>query len=141
MVSLGQVRRILLSTVYPTAFAGIAVAILLFYIVCIPVYDTIEMDLPHARSAEIIQFTEPVVDVVVRGDGTVELLWKDVAIPDLAQRLRGQQYVPGVTWVVVAADRRVSYGKVKAVLGELAEARVQRITLRTSKFPTEAVSP
>ena len=138
-VSLDQFRRILLSMVYPITFGGVWLVLLIFYIACTPVHEAIEEILPHAVSAEILQRTVPGLDVLVRDDGTVELMWKRVSDADLVERLRNWPYLPNPKWVVVSADRHTALGRIKAVLDRLSQAGVDRITLRTSKFPIHHV--
>jgi biopolymer transport protein ExbD len=92
--------------------------LLIFFMVATVLKDTIrrlDVQLPESRSSEVAETKPLTIEMAV--DGSISLNGELVDMGQLEDRLRDSGTGNGQRAVIIKADKRLSYGKVIAVMG------------------------
>jgi biopolymer transport protein TolR len=125
-------RRTPMAEINVTPMVDVMLVLLIIFMVTAPLLASgVQVDLPESKAAALEQNREP---VTITLDPAGAIYIGDLPIPAdaLAPRLRqiaARSSERGGPRIFLRADRRLDYGRVMAVMGELNAAGLRRIAL------------
>lgn len=120
-----------MSDINVTPMVDVMLVLLIIFMVTAPLLTVgVPVDLPKTNAATITGQDEPLV-VSVDSAGSVFLQETEVALDDLAPRLRAIIQNKPETRIFVRGDKAVNYGRVVEVMGTLTSAGFSRVALIT----------
>ena len=99
----------------------------------------VPVDLPETEAAQLTDRDEPLV-VSVDAEGKVYIQETEVGLDGLAAKLRAVMGARQDTFVYVRGDRAIDYGRVMEVMGALAAAGFDKVSLM-AEVPRAGSSP
>lgn len=121
-------ERAVLSEINVTPFVDVMLVLLIIFMVTAPlIKQGIDVELPPASGKELPP--EERLDIVVKKDGTIYLNKTKMPLDKLRVKLKAvAKRNPNV---FLKADRRVSYGTVVGIIGEIKEAGIEKLGIVT----------
>ncbi len=126
-----RTRRAPMADINVTPMVDVMLVLLIIFMVTAPLLTAgVPVNLPDARAKPLDQDQKPVA-ISLDADGRIFVGEAEVAnadLPDLLTRLaaRGGEKPPQI---FLRADKRLDYGRVMAVMGELSRAGLNRVAL------------
>ncbi len=120
--------RNVMSEINITPLVDVMLVLLIIFMVTAPLLKQgLEVDLPKAKGKELP--AEERLNVTIKKNGKIYLNNKSVSISVLKKKLKAVSKLnPNV---YLQADRRVSYGRVMKVMGEIKDAGIEKVGLIT----------
>jgi TolR protein len=117
-----------MSEINITPLVDVMLVLLIIFMVTAPLLKQgLEVDLPKAKGKELP--AEERLNVTIKKNGKIYLNNKSVSISVLKKKLKAVSKLnPNV---YLQADRRVSYGRVMKVMGEIKDAGIEKVGLIT----------
>ncbi len=129
-----------MSDINVTPMVDVMLVLLVVFMITAPLLTVgVPVDLPKAAASVIKGQDEPLV-ISVNAEGRLYLQDSEVALDQLAARLRAITESKPETRIFVRGDRTIQYGQVMAVMGALNLAGFTRVALIT-ELPREARQP
>lgn len=130
-------RKGLLSEINVTPLVDVMLVLLIIFMITAPLLTTgLKVDLPKTRAGEIKPTEKPLVIIITR-EGKILVGKEAVSLRRLSRWLAEARAAGLVKEVQLRADRRVPYGLVAKVLGELSGAGITNIALVTQPLENE----
>ena len=121
----------MLSEINITPFVDVMLVLLVIFMVTTPMMQQgIEVDLPETASSGVTVYEDPFV-LVVHRNGQIKAGSETLPIRSLRRKLTTIFQTRKNQQVYIQADRRVDYGVVAEVLGEVKAAGISNIGLVT----------
>ncbi len=114
-----------------TSMTDIVFLLLIFFMVSTTFVDfsrQLDIQLPDTQAAEVMQDVQQHV-VELGTQGALQLDGQPVQLQDLAQALRQRARQARQRSVIIRADKRLPYGQVITVLGQIRQADIQDIAV------------
>jgi len=125
-----------LSEINVTPLVDVMLVLLIVFMVAAPLLSVgVPVDLPKTAAAQLSDRVEPLV-VSVDADGGIFLQETAVTLETLAPRLQAVTANKPDTIIYVRGDKGIPYGQVMTVMGAIAAAGFQRVSL-VAEFPDE----
>ncbi|MCJ7420896.1 ExbD/TolR family protein [Sphingomicrobium astaxanthinifaciens] len=127
-----RARRAPMAEINVTPFVDVMLVLLIIFMVTAPLLVAgVAVDLPESRAETLDQSAEP-VQLSIDRDGVISI--DDLVVPEdaLADRLAAiaeEPAPPEGRRIYLRADRRLDYGRVMRVVGELNAAGLNRVAL------------
>jgi biopolymer transport protein ExbD len=129
----------LMADINITPMVDVMLVLLVIFMVTAPLLVAgVRIDLPRNAAPKISHLQKPVI-VTLTADGSLYLGDDPVERPALAARLSLLRTQDGDAVVYLRADKKIAYGEVVALLGQVGNAGYQRISL-LSQFTEGAPS-
>ena len=120
-----------MSEINVTPLVDVMLVLLVVFMITAPLLTVgVPVDLPETEAAQLTDRDEPLV-VSVDAEGKVYIQETEVALDGLAAKLRAVMGARQDTFVYVRGDRAIDYGRVMEVMGALAAAGFDKVTLIT----------
>ncbi|MFQ5656911.1 MAG: ExbD/TolR family protein [Candidatus Methylomirabilales bacterium] len=113
-----------------TSLIDVMFLLLIFFMVTstfVEVQRKLDLELPEAKAADLAQKERKPIQIEMDRGGRITLDGQEVSLSTLEARLKNPQEKR--TTAVVRADRRLSHGKVTAVLGISRDAGIREIAI------------
>ncbi len=124
-----------------TPMVDVMLVLLVIFMVTAPLLVAgVRVDLPKNAAPRISHVQKPVV-VTLAADGALYLGDGRIDLTSLEVRLAELRAKEGDALVYVRADRRIAYGDVLELLGQVANSGYQRISLLSQATSASAQSP
>ncbi len=124
-------RRQALSEINVTPFVDVMLVLLVIFMITAPLLQQgIDVNLPNAKGEELSP-TERIV-ITVKQDGKIYLNKSSVTVQTLKSKFKGKSDKD----VFLKADKKVSYGVIVSIMGELREAGIERLGMITESEAT-----
>jgi biopolymer transport protein ExbD len=118
-----------LAEINVTPLVDVMLVLLIIFMVAAPLMVVrVPVELPQTSAARISQPRQPVIVTVTRA-GAIHLREEPVPQAALVDRLAALKEEVGDAVVYVRADRRIDYGRVLSVLGEVGQAGFAKVSL------------
>ncbi len=125
----GRRNRRMMSDINVTPFVDVMLVLLVVFMITAPLLTVgVDVDLPEGEVPEIPGQDEPLA-VSIDAEGKVYLQETEVALDELAPRLRAVTEEKPKTRIFVRGDKAIDYGRVMHVMGVLSEAGFTNIAL------------
>jgi biopolymer transport protein TolR len=112
-----------------TPFVDVMLVLLVVFMVTAPLLTVgVPVDLPKAPAAVISTPDEPIV-ITIDAKSRVYIQETEVALENLAARLRAITGTNPETRIFVRGDKAIEYGKVMEVMGSVSEAGFKKVSL------------
>jgi biopolymer transport protein TolR len=125
-------RRSPMAEINVTPMVDVMLVLLIIFMVTAPLLTAgVQVDLPDSKAAPLEQNRQPVT-ITIDGSGQVFVDDAPVAPDALGPRLRqiaASRREPGGPRIFLRADRRLDYGRVMAVMGEINHAGLRKVAL------------
>ena len=132
-------NRGLMSEINVTPFVDVMLVLLVVFMITAPLLTVgVDVDLPEGEVPEIPGQDEPLA-VSIDAEGKVYLQETEVALDELAPRLRAVTEEKPETRIFVRGDKAIDYGRVMLVMGVLSEAGFTNIAL-IAELPKDAAA-
>jgi biopolymer transport protein TolR len=131
-------RRSPMSEINVTPMVDVMLVLLIIFMVTAPLLTAgVQVDLPESKAAALEQDQEP---VAISIDGSGAIFIDDAAVPAAALPARLRQIAAssgreGGPRIYLRADRRLDYGRVMQLMGELNRAGLRRVALVSTAGP------
>jgi biopolymer transport protein TolR len=133
-------RRTPMAEINVTPMVDVMLVLLIIFMVTAPLLATgVQVDLPESKAAALEQNEEPVA-ISIDPAGNVFVGDAPIAIDALGARLRqiaAASHEQGGPRIFLRADRRLAYGRVMRVMGEINRAGLRKVAMVTAP-PNEA---
>lgn len=127
----GRHRRAVMSDINITPFVDVMLVLLVVFMITAPLLTQgVPVSLPEVENQPITDTEEP-VQVTIKQNGSVFIQTKEVAMPELVERLQAIKNVRPTVAILLRADTNVPYGKVMQVMGALQMAGLVDVGLVT----------
>ena len=130
----GRGRRAPMADINVTPLVDVMLVLLIIFMVTAPLLTAgVPVDLPDARAKALDQDQEP-VQVSLDGAGKVFVDKDEVSealLPDILSQIAARGDPAKPRQVFLRADRKLDYGRVMRVMGELNRAGLNRVALVT----------
>src|SRR4051812_17446995 len=126
-------RRSVMSEINVTPMVDVMLVLLIIFMISAPLLTVgVPLDLPQSQAKSLDQDKEPLT-VSVNLQGQVFLQNTEIAVDELVPKLKAITEARGGTdeRVYVRGDRKVDYGTVMKVMGQLSGAGFHRVALVT----------
>ena len=125
-----------LAEINVTPLVDVMLVLLIVFMVTAPLLSVgVPVDLPKTAAAQLSDRVEPLV-VSVDANGGIFLQETAVTLETLAPRLQAVTENKPDTIIYVRGDKGIPYGQVMTVMGAIAAAGYQRVSL-VAEFPDE----
>ena len=125
-------RRTPMAEINVTPMVDVMLVLLIIFMVTAPLLVAgVPVDLPESKAKALDQEERP-VQISLDAKGAIHVDEQAVAPADLPARLgaiAGQGKAPGGPRVFLRADRKLDYGRVMAVMGEINAAGLRKVAL------------
>ena len=120
--------RSVLSEINVTPLVDVALILLIIFMVTAPLLKQgIDVDLPQAKGKELP--AEERIMIILKKDGTLYLNEKKMNMAQVVEKLRAISKInPDV---YLKADKKVPYGNVVKLMGEIKEAGIEKLGMVT----------
>ncbi len=117
-----------MSEINVTPFVDVMLVLLIIFMVTAPLLKQgLDVDLPKAKGKELP--AEERIMVSVKKDGKIYLNRRAVSLSELTRKLRAISKRNPTLYL--QADRRVPYGEVVKIMGEIKSAGIEKVGLMT----------
>ncbi len=117
-----------MSEINVTPFVDVMLVLLIIFMVTAPLLKQgLDVDLPRAKGKELP--AEERIMVSVKKDGKIYLNRRAVSLSELTRKLRAISKRNPTLYL--QADRRVPYGEVVKIMGEIKSAGIEKVGLMT----------
>lgn len=126
-------RRRVMSEINVTPMVDVMLVLLIIFMVSAPLLTVgVPIDLPQSQAKSLEQDKEPLT-VSVNDRGQIFLQNSEIAVDDLIPKMKAVADARGGTEarVYVRGDRKVDYGTMMKVMGQLSSAGFHRVALVT----------
>jgi biopolymer transport protein TolR len=126
-------RRRVMSEINVTPMVDVMLVLLIIFMVSAPLLTVgVPIDLPQSQAKSLEQDKEPLT-VSVNEKGQIFLQNTEIAVDDLIPKMKAVADARGGTEarVYVRGDKRVAYGTMMKVMGQLSSAGFHRVALVT----------
>ena len=118
-----------MSEINVTPLVDVMLVLLVVFMITAPLLTVgVPVDLPETEAAQLTDRDEPLV-VSVDAEGKVYIQETEVELGGLAAKLRAIVGARQDTFVYVRGDRAIDYGRVMEVMGALAAAGFDKVSL------------
>ena len=118
-----------MSEINVTPLVDVMLVLLVVFMITAPLLTVgVPVDLPETEAAQLTDRDEPLV-VTVDAEGKVHIQETEVAFDELAAKLRAIMGAREDAYVYVRGDRTIAYGRVMEVMGALAAAGFDKVSL------------
>ncbi len=118
-----------MSEINVTPLVDVMLVLLVVFMITAPLLTVgVPVDLPETEAAQLSDRDEPLV-VTVDAEGKVHIQETEVDLDRLAAKLRAIMGARSDTYVYVRGDRAIAYGRVMEVMGSLAAAGFDKVSL------------
>jgi biopolymer transport protein TolR len=125
-------RRTPMAEINVTPMVDVMLVLLIIFMVTAPLLTAgVQVDLPDSKAAPLEQNRQPVT-ITIDGSGQVFIDDAPVAADALGPRLQqiaAASHEPGGPRIFLRADRRLDYGRVMGVMGEINHAGLRKVAL------------
>ena len=125
-------RRSPMAEINVTPMVDVMLVLLIIFMVTAPLLTAgVQVDLPDSKAAPLEQNRQPVT-ITIDGSGQVFVDDAPVAADTLGPRLQqiaAASHEPGGPRIFLRADRRLDYGRVMSVMGEINHAGLRKVAL------------
>ncbi|MCY3671791.1 MAG: protein TolR [Alphaproteobacteria bacterium] len=129
-----------MSDINVTPLVDVMLVLLVVFMITAPLLTVgVPVDLPETEAAQLTDRDEPLV-VSVDAEGKVYIQETEVGLDGLAAKLRAVMGARQDTFVYVRGDRAIDYGRVMEVMGALAAAGFDKVSLM-AEVPRAGSSP
>lgn len=129
-----------MSEINVTPLVDVMLVLLVVFMITAPLLTVgVPVDLPETEAAQLTDRDEPLV-VSVDAEGKVYIQETEVGLDGLAAKLRAVMGARQDTFVYVRGDRAIDYGRVMEVMGALAAAGFDKVSLM-AEVPRAESSP
>ena len=129
-----------MSEINVTPLVDVMLVLLVVFMITAPLLTVgVPVDLPETEAAQLTDRDEPLV-VSVDAEGKVYIQETEVGLDGLAAKLRAVMGARKDTFVYVRGDRAIDYGRVMEVMGALAAAGFDKVSLM-AEVPRAGASP
>ena len=129
-----------MSEINVTPLVDVMLVLLVVFMITAPLLTVgVPVDLPETEAAQLTDRDEPLV-VSVDAEGKVYIQETEVGLDGLAAKLRAVMGARQDTFVYVRGDRAIDYGRVMEVMGALAAAGFDKVSLM-AEVPRAGSSP
>ncbi len=127
----------MLADINVTPLVDVMLVLLIIFMITAPLLTTgLRVDLPETRAGEVRSPGKPLIITITR-EGKILVGREALSLSRLSRWLSEAQAAGLVQEVQVRADRRVPYGVVARVLGELSGAGITKVALITQPLSNE----
>jgi len=126
-------RRRVMSEINVTPMVDVMLVLLIIFMVSAPLLTVgVPIDLPQSQAKSLEQDKEPLT-ISVNDGGKVFLQNAEIAMPDLLPKLQAVAQARGGTEarIYVRGDKKVDYGTMMKVMGQLSAAGFHKVALVT----------
>ena len=118
-----------MSEINVTPLVDVMLVLLVVFMITAPLLTVgVPVDLPETEAAQLTDRDEPLV-VSVDAEGKVFIQETEVEFEGLAAKLRAIVGARQDTYVYVRGDRAIAYGRIMGVMGALAAAGFDKVSL------------
>jgi len=129
-----------MSEINVTPLVDVMLVLLVVFMITAPLLTVgVPVDLPETEAAQLTDRDEPLV-VSVDAEGKVYIQETEVGLDGLAAKLRAVMGARQDTFVYVRGDRAIDYGRMMEVMGALAAAGFDKVSLM-AEVPRAGSSP
>ena len=129
-----------MSEINVTPLVDVMLVLLVVFMITAPLLTVgVPVDLPETEAAQLTDRDEPLV-VSVDAEGKVYIQETEVGLDGLAAKLRAVMGARQDTFVYIRGDRAIDYGRVMEVMGALAAAGFDKVSLM-AEVPRAGPSP
>lgn len=129
-----------LSEINVTPLVDVMLVLLIIFMVAAPLMvQGVPVDLPKSTASKLGTVRKPVV-VTLAGDGSLHVRDEVVTKSTLIPRLRALKASEGDGIVYVRADRKIAYGDVMEILGQVGESGFAKVSLLSQPNPKAAAA-
>jgi biopolymer transport protein TolR len=125
-------RRTPMAEINVTPMVDVMLVLLIIFMVTAPLLTAgVQVDLPDSKAAPLEQNRQPVT-ITIDGSGQVFVDDRPVAADALGPRLQqiaASSHEQGGPRIFLRADRRLDYGRVMIVMGEISHAGLRKVAL------------
>lgn len=126
-----------LAEINVTPFVDVMLVLLIVFMITAPLLTTgVTVDLPRTEAGPLPGQDEPLA-VTIAADGSVHLQDSPVTPDQLVPRLEAITRANRDVRIFVRGDRKVDYGRVMEVIGQLNRAGFTRVALVTEALPVQ----
>jgi biopolymer transport protein TolR len=127
-----------LSEINVTPLVDVMLVLLIIFMVAAPLMvQGVPVDLPKSSASKLGTVRKPMV-VTLSGDGSLFIRDEQVTRETLIPRLAALKSTEGDGIVYVRADRKIAYGDVMEILGQVGESGFARVSLLSQPSPGRA---
>jgi len=124
-------KKGLLAEINVTPLVDVMLVLLIIFMITAPLLTTgIQVDLPETRAGELRKSSKPFV-ITITHEGKIIVGRQSLSLERLSRWLAEAKRAGLVREVQIQADKRVPYGLVAKVLGEVSAAGITEIGLMT----------
>ncbi len=128
-----------MSEINVTPLVDVMLVLLVVFMITAPLLTVgVPVDLPETEAAQLTDLDEPLV-VTVDAEGRVHIQETEVDLDRLAAKLHAIMGARSDTYVYIRGDRAIAYGRVMEVMGALAAAGFDKVSLM-AELPRAAAS-
>lgn len=121
------------STINVTPFVDVMLVLLIVFMISAPLLTAgVEVELPQSH-ARAVQGTDEPLAITIKPDGIVYIQDREIPAKELVSKLVAIVGEKKGTRIFVRGDKRVPYGKVMAVVGDIGRAGFTRVALITEQ--------
>ena len=129
-----------MSEINVTPLVDVMLVLLVVFMITAPLLTVgVPVDLPETEAAQLTDRDEPLV-VSVDAEGKIYIQETEVGLDGLAAKLRAVMGARQDAFVYVRGDRAIDYGRVMEVMGALAAAGFDKVSLM-AEVPRAGASP
>ncbi len=129
-----------MSEINVTPLVDVMLVLLVVFMITAPLLTVgVPVDLPETDAAQLTDRDEPLV-VSVDAEGKIYIQETEVGLDGLAAKLRAVMGARQDAFVYVRGDRAIDYGRVMEVMGALAAAGFDKVSLM-AEVPRAGSSP
>ncbi|MEI8320861.1 MAG: biopolymer transporter ExbD [Alphaproteobacteria bacterium] len=118
-----------ISDINVTPFVDVVLVLLIVFMVTAPLLNVgVPIDLPDSNAQALPDKTEPIV-ISIAENGLIYIQKAQTSLPKLGARLMAITQRNKETALYIRADRKISYGMVMKVIGELSAYGFNKVSL------------
>lgn len=127
----GSSTRMVMSEINVTPFVDVMLVLLVIFMVTAPMMQQgLDLNLPKTASSGVALNEDPFI-LVIDSRGKIKVAEHELALNDLAPKIKAIFETRKNRQVYVQADKKIDYGTVAYVMGELRSAGISNISLIT----------